>query len=152
MGVLRAVFWKTEPETQRLPYPASEPVPSTAARTSSPELVIPTGAPGRGDSLAPKARAKRRRICVEGLYPDPPRKPQAHAAALLQLIRDECPEKIGKYIPHAHLERTYDELCRMEGWAPLHWTTLGRELAKLTDRKKVKRNGKALRVYRIRRS
>ena len=147
--MLRAVFWKTESETQPRPYPAPEPVPSTAGRTSSPELVIPTGTLRRGDSLAPKARAKRRRICVEGLYPDPPRKSQEHAAALLQLICEECPEKIGKYIPHSHLERTYDELCRMEGWARLHWTVLGRELAKLTDRKKVKRNGKALRVYRI---
>ena len=147
--MLRAVFWKTESETQPRPYPAPKPVPCTVGPTSSPELVIPTSAPGQGDSSAPKARAKRRRICVEGLYPDPPRKAHAHAAALLQLICDECPEKIGKYIPHAHLERTYDELCRMEGWARLHWTALGRELGKLTDRKKVKRNGKALRVYRI---
>ena len=147
--MLRAVFWKTESATQSSPYPAPKPVHSTAGRTSYPELVTPTGVLGRGDSLAPKARAKRRRICVEGLYPDPPRKAQAHAAALLQLICDECPEKVEKYIPHAHLERTYDELCRIEGWARLHWTALGRELAKLTDRKKVKRNGRALRVYRI---
>ena len=147
--MLRAVFWKTEPETQPRPYPAPEPVPSTAGRNSFPELVTRTGALGRGESLAPKSRAKRRRICVEGLYPDPPRKAQAHAAALLQLICDECPEKVGKYIPHVHLERTYVELCRMEGWGRLHWTAMGRELAKLTDRKKVKRHGKALRVYRI---
>ena len=147
--MLRAVFWKTESGTQPRPYPAPQPVPSTAGRTSLPQLVPPPGALSRGNGLAPKARAKRRRICVEGLYPDPPRPARVHAAALLQLICDECPEKIGKYIPHAHIERTYDELCRKEGWDRLHWTALGRELAKLTDRKKVKRNGKALRVYRI---
>jgi hypothetical protein len=59
-----------------------------------------------------------------------------------------APKRLG-YIPHAHLERTYVELCRLEGWAQIHWTALGREMGKLTDRKKVKRNGKALRVYRI---
>ena len=147
--MLRAVFWKTESETQPRQYPAPKPVASTGGRTSSPEVVAPAGALCRDQNLEPKARARRQRICVEGLYPDPPRKAQAHAAALLQLICDECPEKVGKYIPHAHLERTYDELCRMEGWARVHWAALGRELAKLTDRKKVKRNGKALRVYRI---
>ena len=58
-------------------------------------------------------------------------------------------DAIGKYIPQSQLERFYGELCEREGWTPRSWTAIGRRLKGLTDRRRLKRNGKQFRAYRI---
>lgn len=67
----------------------------------------------------------------------------------MELIQDECPEKVGCFIPRSHLERAYRELCDHEGWKALSWMTIARALGKLTCRKLLKRNGVRFVAYRV---
>ena len=91
----------------------------------------------------------RQAIQITGLYMEPEPEALRHAKALLEFIRGECPEMVGKYVPQPHLMRTYFEFCELEGWSARHWTAIGRQLATMTERKCVKRHGKRFRVYRI---
>ena len=58
-------------------------------------------------------------------------------------------ETVGTYVPRSELERFYGELCAREGWTRRHWAAVGRQLNQLTDRRRLKRNGKQFRAYRI---
>jgi hypothetical protein len=72
-----------------------------------------------------------------------------HAKALLRQIQLHAEDVIGTYIPQSHLQRFYHELCEREGWEPRSWTAIGRRLNSLTDRRRLKRNGKQFRAYKI---
>ncbi len=67
----------------------------------------------------------------------------------MELIQDECPEKIGSFIPRSHLERAYRELCDHEGRPALSWMVIARALGKLTCKKLLKRNGVRFVAYRV---
>ena len=99
----------------------------------------------------PSRRTKRRRkrVRVEGLYLEREPEPKLHAQALLRLIQDECPEKVGSFIPRSHLDRAYRELCDHEGWKALSWVAIARALGKLTRRRLLKRNGVRFVAYRL---
>ena len=86
---------------------------------------------------------------MDGLYLE--REPEIvrHARALLELIQDECPEKVGKYIPHTHLHRTYRELCDREGWSARNWSAIARPLGRMTRKRLVKRDGRRFIAYRL---
>ena len=98
-------------------------------------------------TVAPKRQ--RKRVRVEGLYLEKEPEPKLHARALLELIRDECPEKIGSFIPRGHLDRAYHELCDLEGWKALSWMAIARALGSLTRKKLLKRNGARFVAYRL---
>jgi hypothetical protein len=122
---------------------------------SVPSIDVPKYYPQPLSSVAvrkPSSQSKRRRrkpVPVERLYLEPEPEPKRHARALLQLIREECPEKIGKFIPHTHLDRTYRELCQHEGWEPRNWVAIARPLSALTCKRLLKRNGTRFVAYRI---
>ena len=67
----------------------------------------------------------------------------------MQIIQDECPEKVGKYISHSHLKRMYGEICDRMGWTLRHWTWFARGLSEITIKKEVKRDGRRFVAYRI---
>ena len=122
----------------------------------APQSVPPTAAPNRYPNpqslpaARPVARKRRRkRVRVEGLYLEREREPKLHALALLRLIQEECPEKVGSFIPCSHLERAYRELCDHEGWKALSWTAIARALGTLTRRRLLKRNGMRFVAYRL---
>ena len=100
---------------------------------------------------APISSSKRlrKRVQVEGLFLEAEPVPLMHAKVLLQLVQIECPEKMGKYVPQSHLERTYRQMCTQNEWKPRHWAAVGRRLGRLTERRIVKRDGKRFRAYRI---
>ena len=127
------------------PQPVSQSVPPIAVPEYCPRPLSSVAVPKR------RSQSKRRRnpVCVEGLYLEPEPEPKQHARALLQLIQDECPEKIGKFIPHTHLDRTYRELCQHEGWEPRNWVAIARPLSALTRKRLLKRNGTRFVAYRI---
>jgi hypothetical protein len=83
----------------------------------------------------PKAKPRRRRrkpAELKYLYPtEPDRRPaQVHAEALLRVLVETC--DAGWY-PHDHINRWYqNEVCKENGWKPLHWTAVGRALGALT--------------------
>jgi hypothetical protein len=88
-------------------------------------------------------------VRVEGLYLEREPESKLHAQALLELIQDECPEKVGSFIPCSHLDRAYRELCEHEGWKALSWVAIARALGKLTHRRLLKRNGVRFVAYRL---
>ena len=75
--------------------------------------------------------------------------PALHAAVLFDLMKDLSDDHGGQYVPKSQLQRMYVEECRRREWATLHWTAIGRELSKLTDKRKVRRHGQRIIVYRI---
>jgi hypothetical protein len=121
------------PNTRPLPDPIS------SASNSGPQPPTPIANPKR----------RRKRVQVEGLFLEAEPEPLMHARVLLQLVQTECPEKMGKYVPQSHLERTYRQMCMQNDWKRRHWTAIGRQLIGLTDRRIVKRSGKRFRAYRI---
>ena len=94
-------------------------------------------------------KRRRKRVRVEGLYLEREPKPKLHARALLKLIQDECPEKVGSFIPRSHLERAYRELCDHEAWTALSWIAIARALGTLTCKRLLKRNGVRFVAYRV---
>ena len=99
------------------------------------------------ESVARKRR--RKRVRVESLYLERESEPKLHAKALLELIQDECPEKVGSFIPRSHLDRAYRELCVHGGWKALSWTAIARALGTLTCKKLLKRGGVRFVAYRV---
>ena len=129
-----------------------EPVPLTLApiadSTPRPAKLTPNHNTQRCVSTVSRKR-RRKPVRVEALFLE--REPEAlvHARALLQLIQVECPEKVGGYVPQSHLERAYQQMCAQNDWTPRHWYAIGRRLNGLTDRRRLKRNGRQFRAYRI---
>jgi hypothetical protein len=102
--VLARLLRRTESPGQLLPQPA----PLTAALDQcSHSLIFSTVPKQDAESAAKTGPPKRRRkgLRVEGLYLEREPEPARHARALLELIQDECPEKIGGFIPRSHLSR-----------------------------------------------
>ena len=87
--------------------------------------------------------------CARKPYLEREPEPKRHAKALLELIQDECLEKVGSFIPRCHLDRAYRELCDHEGWKALSWTAIARGLGRLTCKKLLKRNGARFMAYRL---
>ena len=98
-------------------------------------------------NTAPKRRP--RPIQIARLYPEAPPAPLRQARALLDLIREECPDFVGRYVPRSDLERTYRELCAAETWEPYHWTAIARQLGGMTKKRAVKRSGMRFVAYQI---
>ena len=98
-------------------------------------------------STAPKRRPKP--VQIARLYPEAPPAPLRQARALLDLIHEECPDFVGRYIPRSDLERTYRELCAAQSWETHHWTAIGRQLRCLTKKRELKRAGIRFVAYHI---
>ncbi len=127
-------------------------VPPTAAPNHHPNPLSFSAVSNRGPGPEAKSVARkrcRRRVRVEGLYLEREPEPTLHAQALLKLIQDECPEKVGSFIPRSHLDRAYRELCAQQGWKALSWVAIARALGKLTRRRLLKRNGARFVAYRL---
>jgi hypothetical protein len=95
----------------------------TVVSSPRPQPSSPTIVPDCGPEQAPRTgRPKRRvrRVPIARLYPERPLEPLLHARALIEIVREECPDFVGRYIPKSDLERTYHELCAAEGWSPRH--------------------------------
>lgn len=122
-----------------VPNPSPLSMPATHAPSREPQ--------GAGPARRPKRRS--RPTTLSRLYPETPPEPAGHAKILLELIREECPQFVGTYVPSSDLSRFYGELCTRHGWTRRHWTSIGRELGRLAERKVVKRSGKRFRAYRI---
>ena len=135
---------RTEPEAR--PWP--EPVSLTGAPWARPIPGPLSDVLNAVPQPAPQIR-RRNRIQIGALYPVPPTELERHARALLEHIQTWSPDLIGKYVPQPDLEKCYREFCAKEGWSPRHWTGIGRELGKLTDRKIRKPRGKRTRFYKI---
>ena len=126
--------------------PVSQSVPPITVPEYCPRPLSSVAVPKRSS----QSKRRRRPVRVESLYLELEPEPKQHARAQLQLIREECPEKIGKFIPHTHLDRTYRELCQHEGWEPRNWVAIARPLSVLTRKRLLKRNGTRFVAYRIR--
>ena len=129
-----------------------QPMPTTTAPKHYRGPLSFSAAPNQTPGSAPHAVARKRhrkRVRVEGLYLEREPEQILHARALMELIQDECPEKVGSFIPRSHLERAYRELCDHEGWETLSWMALARALGTLTCRKLLKRNGVRFVAYRV---
>jgi len=96
-------------------------------------------------ATAPKRR--QRSVQIARLYPDDLPEPLRQARALIDLIREECPDFVGLYVPKSDLERTYRELCAAESRETHHWTAIARQLGSLTKKREVKRGGSS--IYRL---
>ena len=128
-----------------------ELVPTTVGSNTRPPPPPLTTVPNYGPGQAPRTGAKRRAkgVRIARLYPERPTEVLLHSRALMELIRQECPDFVGRYIPKLDLERTYGELCAAEGWKPRHWTALARQLGRMTKKRQVKRAGARFIAYRI---
>ena len=131
-------------------------VPQSKARTAAPKHCTNpqsfSAAPIRSSGPLTEIVARkprRKRVRVESLYLEREPEPKLHAKALLELIQDECPEKVGSFIPRGHLDRAYRELCDHEGCRALSWTAIARALGTLTCKKLLKRNGVRFVAYRL---
>ena len=116
--VLARLLRRTEGKLLSVPQPG----PLIAAPNSCPHPTSVPAVPNQSskpmaETVAPKRR--RKQVHVEGLYLEREPEPKRHARALLELIQDECPEKVGSFIPRSHLDRAYRELCDHEGWKAL---------------------------------
>jgi hypothetical protein len=99
---------------------------------------------------SPKRRAKS--FPVYRLYPAAEPEPYRQAETMLREIQRYAEDAIGKYIPAGDLERLYGELCERENWEAHHWTVMGHELAKLTERVCKKSGTKRFMAYKISRA
>ena len=130
----------------------TQPVTPTAALNHYPDPLPFSPAPNKSSGPATRTVARKRRrkrVRVEGLYLEREPEPKLHARALLELIQDECPDKVGSFIPRSHLNRAYRELCDHEGWKAFSWVAIARALGTLTCKKLLKRNGARFVAYRL---
>jgi len=88
-------------------------------------------------------------IPIALLYPESHPESQVQAEALLHEIQTHAQDTIGKYVRVSHLQRFYEELCGRKKWDARHWSVIGAELGKLTDKAIVKRRGKRFMAYKI---
>ena len=145
-AIVLARLWRRETQAQNPPQTAFlTAVLNRCPGPTSGLVVQDFRAQSATRTVAPKRR--RKRIQVESLYREV--EPRRHALALLRLIQAECPQIVGKHVPHLHLERTYRELCELERWKPRHWTSLSRHLGDLTHKRVIKRDGRRFSAYRI---
>jgi len=106
--------------------------------------------PATADRAPGPHKRPQKAVRVFRLYPEPPKPATAHARALLALVREQVPDACGAWLLASDLARTYAELAKREGWQPLSWCVIGRELGKLTRRRTLKRNGRRYIAYLLR--
>ena len=137
--------------TEYVALAVSQPLPTTAAPKHNHGPLSYSAAANRSSGLGHNAVAqkRRKRVRVEGLYLEREPEPRMHAKALLQLIQEECPDKVGSFIPRSHLERAYRELCDFQGWRGLSSMAIARALGMLTCKRLLKRNGVRFVAYRV---
>ena len=106
----------------------ADPATLKPAANASPQAIVQSlgRTSGKNSRSKPsyKATAPKRRqrsVQIARLYPDDLPEPLRQARALIDLIREECPDFVGRYVPKSDLERTYRELCTAEslGNSPL---------------------------------
>ena len=121
--------------------PRATPVQVPVATSQPfPQLADPATAPNACSKLVYRKAVPTRRpkpVQIARLYPQRPSEPLRQARALIDLIRDECPNFVGLYVPKSDLERTYRELCAAESWETHHWTAIARQLGSLTKKREV---------------
>ncbi|MBS0252594.1 MAG: hypothetical protein JSR78_16180 [Proteobacteria bacterium] len=71
------------------------------------------------------------------------------AAKFWQILR-ETVALPGHYMIVSDLETSYREIAAREGWPVLRWAEIGREMAGITKRKRVKLQGKKHVAYLLR--
>ncbi len=125
--------------------------PATASQTADQSS---HHTPGQNSSSKPASQgtASKRRprpVQIARLYPQALPEPTRQARALVDLIREECPDFVGLYIPRSDLERTYRELCAANSWEPHHWTAIARQLKSMTKKRELKRSGIRFVAYKI---
>ncbi len=146
--VLERFLRRTEEPTKMAAQPLSPPSAPNPCSHPPPILVVPNCSTRPAvHAVTPKRR--RNSVRVDGLYLEREPENVRHARALLELIQDECPEKVGKYIPHTHLDRTYRELCEREAWTARTWAAIARPLGRMTRKRLVKRDGRRFIAYGI---
>jgi hypothetical protein len=119
-----------------------------AADQSSDQTYKPNGS--RKPTCENTGRKRRPRpVQIARLYPEPATEPLRQARALIDLIREECPDFVGRYVPKSDLERTYRELCAAGTWEPKHWTAIARQLGAMTKKRELKRSGMRSVAYQI---
>jgi hypothetical protein len=114
-----------------------------------PEHPTQTQASTRSQPRAPNRSRETRRIVRLYATPEPLTLAEQQVAALVWLCRNEYPETIGADVPQKDLERCLADLCRQEGWPFLHWTSIGRVLAKVAPRHFRKVRGNRERFYQL---
>jgi hypothetical protein len=78
-----------------------QPVTPTAAPNHYPDPLPFSAVPNQSSGPVAKTVARkqrRKRVRVEGLYLEREPEPKLHARAHVELIQDECPEKVGSFI------------------------------------------------------
>jgi len=133
----------------RATTPAPHTRPAEAAHTLAPTPCLAVVPQSPAPASAPRRRAAKP-ARVFRLYPEPEKPAAAHARALLELLREQCPEAAGQWLIVDDLRRTYAELAKRERWSELAWCSIGRELATLTRRRTLKRHGKRFVAYLLR--
>ena len=129
--------------TLQMQAASSQPSPQLAASTSGPNTCSKPVYQNAVRNRRPK------RVQIARLYPERPSEPLRQARALIDLIREECPNFVGLYVPKSDLERTYRELCAAESWEVHHWTAIARQLQHVTKKREVKRAGIRFVAYQI---
>ena len=148
MIVLPRLLGRTEGKPLSVPQPGPLTVaPNSCPHSASLSAVRTQSCGSVAETVVLRRRRKQAR--VEGLYLEREPEPKLHAHALLKLIQDECPEKVGSFIPCTHLDRAYRELCDHEGWKALNWVAVARALGTLTRKRLLKRNGVRFVAYRL---
>ena len=145
--MLRGLLKREEQKAEPL-----KPVPRSLTPIADSALRPARATPDYGSQRCASTRTLKRRrkpAPVGSLYPQPEPEPLVHAKALLRQIQLHAEDVVGTYIPQSQLQRFYRELCEREGWTPRSWTAIGRRLNSLTDRRRLKRNGKQFRAYKI---
>jgi hypothetical protein len=82
----------------------SQGMPTTAVPQHYHGSLPPSAATNQSSISTPRAvtrKRRRKRVRIEGLYLEREPEPKLHARALLELIKNECPEKVGSFIPRA---------------------------------------------------
>lgn len=128
----RSAAQALHPAPDTCPGPLSlAPVPSTCP------------APQAHAAAPPRARTKASKPAqVFRLYPEPVATDASAQARIFLKILRETIDVSGCWLIVGDLSRCYGEIARQEGWTVLRWAEIGRELAKLTKRKTIKRQGK----------
>jgi len=136
---------KGEPGATQMQVPVARAQPF-------PQLADPTTAPNTCSKLVRRKavpKSRRKPVQIARLYPQRPPEPLRQARALIDLIREECPEIVGLYVPKSDLERTYRELCAAKSWQTHHWTAIARQLGSVTKKRELKRSGTRFVAYQI---
>ena len=140
---------------------APEPCASTVILNPVPQLCasaislnpVPNPAPTAPEAPRPRRRAlKIARLYPQNASPLPADLHVAHLAKALIDASDDFPELLRRWIPKEDLQKYYLQICQANAWEPLHWTLMGRALAKVAHRRRPKINNRHKTCYKISRT